>query len=111
MAKCCVKCGAPRPQPTERDYADVFAVLEPAPSRADTPHLRVCRAALRDAYGSKRAQYLIDMALRPDMWHATRTSPQRRVLLHGKIPLRPKGYTERLGAPAEQSTDSSDQVG
>jgi hypothetical protein len=107
--KCCVKCGAPRPEPTTQDYVDIFAVLEPAPSRAETPHLRVCRAALREAYGSKRAQFLIDVALRPTVWHATLTSPQRRVLLHDKTPLRPKGYTERLGPTRETVSDSSDQ--
>jgi hypothetical protein len=47
------------------------------------------------------------------MWHATLTSPQRRVLLHGKTPLRPKGYTERVSAPESaepaRSTGSSDE--
>jgi hypothetical protein len=69
---------------------DIFAVLEAAPSRDETARARECRAALRAAYGGKRTLELVRLALRDVVWAATVKRPKMHVLLHGKVPLRPR---------------------
>ena len=86
----CKKCGCSLREPTETELQEVLEVLDFAPSREKTPNACVCRQALRDAYGNKRARALIELALREVTWAGTKAYPRRHVMLLEKRPLMPK---------------------
>ena len=84
----CSRCGASM-YASEGDREDILKVLETVHSRADAPNTNVCRNALRNAFGSKRARFLIDTLLEDRVISATKAYHRRHVLMLNRQPLRP----------------------
>jgi hypothetical protein len=85
----CVQCGA-NMEATSGDLEDVLRVLEIAPTRAEAPNASVCRATLKEKYGSKRAKQLIDLLLEDRVIPATKAYHRRHMMLLDRKPLKPK---------------------
>jgi hypothetical protein len=88
------------------DVDAVLAVLEPAPSRLETPNATECRKALRAAYGSKRARELVNNVLRNIPWHGTLQQHRRRVMLMGSTPMRPRSSGDEHFVGPQESNGS-----
>ncbi len=85
----CSKCGASI-EATSGDLEDVLRVLEIAPTRAEAPNASVCRATLKEKYGSKRAKQLIEVLLEDRVIPATKAYHRRHLMQLNKKPLKPK---------------------
>ena len=56
----CSKCGAVTTKDRDTELNDILQVLEVVPTRADAPNAHVCRAVLKNTFGSKRGRCLTE---------------------------------------------------
>ena len=59
----CINCGHSSEQALKVCIDEVLQVLVPAVDYCDAPNASVCRAALKETYGSKRGRQLVELAL------------------------------------------------
>ena len=69
-------------------------VLEITENRVDAPNAKVCRSALKEKLGSKRARYLIDKFLQDKVINATKLYPRRHIIQLQNQPLKLKSVSE-----------------
>ena len=84
----CSRCGASM-YASDGDIDDILKVLETVHSRADAPNANVCRNAIRNAFGAKRARFLVNALLEDRVISATKAYHRRHVLMLNRQPLRP----------------------
>ena len=96
----CAKCRAPVTS-TAQDLDDVLRILEVSPTRTEAPNADICRAALKCAYGPKRARQLVDLLLLDRVGPATKAYHRRHLMFVDKHPIRVRKETqnEEAGQP------------
>ena len=84
----CSKCGAATTKDRDTELNDILQVLEIVPTRADAPNAHVCRAILKNTFGSKRGRYLIDRFLEDKVVPGTKAYNRRHIMMIDRRPLR-----------------------
>ena len=67
---------------------DLWKVCEVSPDRASAPNAKVCRAALKAQFGSKRGRELIEDILSDRVVPGTKAYDRRHLMFLDKQPLR-----------------------
>ena len=85
----CAKCRARICAPSKDALQeDLWKVCEVSPDRASAPNAKVCRAALKARFGSKRRRELIEDLLSDRVVPGTKAYDRRHLMFLDKQPLR-----------------------
>ena len=85
----CAKCRARISAPSKDALReDLWKVCEVSPDRASAPNAKVCRAALKAQFGSKRGRELIEDLLSDRVVPGTKAYSRRHLMFLDKQPLR-----------------------
>ena len=97
----CSKCGAATTKDRDTELNDILQVLEIVPTRADAPNAHVCRAILKNTFGSKRGRYLIESFLEDKVVPGTKAYYRRHIMMIDRKPLGPKQVISEASPTSE----------